>query len=186
MAAAADSMQWHRLLCWLFLAASLGGCASPKIGYDFDRSVNFSAYRAYAWIPGAQEATGDRRLDSSLIDARIRAAIDGQLRSKGYTASTDETPQFLVAYHIGMKDLIKGASTQKYIGDRAHGTYTTLSDIQAYKEGTLLIDIVDAGSKHLVWQASALAEVEDGLTPKERDERINGIVRAMLSHFPPQ
>jgi hypothetical protein len=179
-------MKWSRLSCCVLVAASVGGCVSPEIGYDFDRSVDFSAYRAYAWIPGVQEATGDRRLDSSLIDARIRAAIDAQLRSKGYTAITDETPQFLVAYHIGMKDLIKGVSTQKYIGDRAHGTYTTLSDIQAYKEGTLLIDIVDAGSKHLVWQASALAEVEDGLTPKERDERINGIIRAMLSHFPPR
>ena len=179
-------MKWQRLLCWLFIAVPVGGCASPKIGYDFDRNVDFSAYQAYAWVPGAQEATGDSRLDSSLIDARIRAAIDAQLRLKGYTATAKDKPQFLVAYHIGMKDLIKGSSTQNYIGDRAHGTYTTLSDIHGYKEGTLLIDIVDAGSKQLVWQASALAEVEEGLTPKERDERINGIVRAMLSHFPPK
>jgi Domain of unknown function (DUF4136) len=179
-------MKWQRLLCWLLVAAPVGGCASPEIGYDFDRSVNFSAYQSYAWIPGAQEATGDRRLDSSLIDARIRSAIDAQLRSKGYAATANGKPQFFVAYHIGMKDLLKGSSTQNYIGDRAHGTYTTLSDIQQYKEGTLLIDIVDAESKQLVWQASALAKVEEGLTPKERDERINGIVRAMLSHFPPK
>ena len=179
-------MRWQQPLCWLFLAASVGGCASPKIGYDFDRSANFSHYHAYAWIPRAEGLTGHRRLDTSLIDARIRTAIDAQLRSKGYTAAANERPEFLVAYHVGMKDMIKGSSTQNYIGDRVHGTYTTLSDIQPYKEGTLLIDIVDAGSKQLVWQASALAEVEEGLTPKERDERINGIVRAMLSHFPPK
>ena len=81
---------------------------------------------------------------------------------------------------------MKGSSTQDYIGDRAHGTYTTLSDIQPYKEGALLIDIVDAASKQLVWQASALAEVDPGMTPEERDERISGIVHAMLSHFPPK
>ena len=178
-------MKWQRLLCWLLFVAPIGGCASPKIGYDFDRSVNFSAYHAYGWIPGAQEATGDRRLDNSLIDARIRTAIDTQLRSKGYVATAHGTPEFLVAYHVGMKDQIRGSSTQRYIGDRAHGTYTTLSDIQPYKEGTLLIDIVDAASKRLVWQASASAEVEEGVTPKERDKRINGIIRAMLSHFPP-
>jgi hypothetical protein len=85
-----------------------------------------------------------------------------------------------------MKDMMKGSSTQNYIGDRAHGTYTTLSDIQPYKEGTLLIDIVDVASKQVVWQASALAEVQEGLTPTERDKRINSIVRAMLSHFPPK
>jgi hypothetical protein len=38
----------------------------------------------------------------------------------------------------------------------------------------------------VVWQASALAEVQEGLTPTERDKRINSIVRAMLSHFPPK
>lgn len=181
-----DPMKWQRLLGWLLVAASVHGCASPKVGYDFDRSVDFSAYQTYAWITAAQEATRDKRLDNSLIDARIRAAIDAHLRSKGYIATADEKPHFLVAYHVGMKDLIKGSSTQNYIGDRAHGTYTTLSDVQPYKEGTLLIDIVDADSRQLVWQASASAEVEEGLTPRERDERVNGIVRAMLSHFPPR
>ena len=181
-----DCMKWRRLLCWLLVAAPIAGCASPKIGYDFDRSANFSGYHAYAWTPGSQAPTSDQRLDNSLIDARIRTAIDAQLRSKGYTAAAEEKPQFLVAYHVGLKDLITGASTQNYIGDRAHGTYTTLSDIRSYKEGTLLIDIVDAASNQLVWQATALAEVEEGLSPTERDDRINGIVRAMLSHFPPR
>jgi hypothetical protein len=58
--------------------------------------------------------------------------------------------------------------------------------VQPYKEGTLLIDIIDATSKKVVWQASALAEVEPGMTPEERDKRINGVVQAMLAHFPPQ
>jgi len=178
-------MKWQQPVCWFLLAASLGGCASPKIGYDFDRSTNFSSYHTYAWMPGPQEATGDRRLDSSLVDTRIRTTIDTQLHSKGY-ATANGSPEFFVAYHVGMKDMMKGASTQNYIGDRAHGTYTTLSDIQPYKEGTLLIDIVDAASRQLVWQASALAEVDQGLTPKEREERVTSIVRAMLSHFPPQ
>lgn len=179
-------MKWQQPVCWFLLAASLGGCATPKIGYDFDRSINFSGYHTYAWISGPQEATGDRRLDNALLDARIRTAIDEQLHSKGYTTTADRSAEFFVAYHVGMKDMMKGASTQNYIGDRAHGTYTTLSDIQPYKEGTLLIDIVDAASKQLVWQASALAEADQGLTPKEREERITGTVRAMLSHFPPQ
>ncbi len=174
------------MLAWLVLSVWIGGCASPKIGYDFDHQANFSGYHRYAWVPGAQESTGDRRLDNALLDARIRTAIEGQLHSKGYTATPNGSPDFLVAYHLGMKEMMKGSSTQKYIGDRAHGTYTTLSDVQPYKEGTLLIDIVDAASQQLVWQASALAEVEQGMDPKEREARINGIVRAMLAHFPPQ
>jgi len=165
---------------------SASACASPKVGYDYDHSASFTAYHTYEWVSGKQEVTGDKRLDNALVDARIRQAVEAQLRSKGYTAPAAAKPDFYVAYHVGMKDMMKGSSTQNYIGDRAHGTYTTLSDIQPYKEGTLLIDIVDAASNQLVWQASALTEVHPGMTPEERNERIGSVVRAMLSHFPPR
>jgi hypothetical protein len=156
------------------------------VGYDFDRGADFSAYRSYAWVSPAQETTGDKRLDSSLVNARIRAAVDAQLRAKGFFASSNGPPDFLVAYHAGMKDMMKGASTQNYIGDRAHGTFTTISDIQPYHEGTLTIDIVDGASRQLIWQATAKADVVQSLRPAERDARVTDIVRAMLSHFPPQ
>ena len=172
-------MRWRLPAYVILMAALAAACTSPKTGYDYDRSANFSRYHTYAWVSGAQEATGDRRLDSSLLDARIRTAIERELRAKGYLASSNASPDFLVAYHAGMKDLLKGASTQNYIGDRAHGTFTTISDIQAYNEGTLLIDIVDAESRQLIWQASAQADVDQSLGPKERDARVNDIVRAI-------
>jgi uncharacterized protein DUF4136 len=168
------------------MVAGAAACGAPKVGYDYDRGANFSRYHSYAWATGAQEQTGDRRLDSALVDVRIRTAIDAQLRAKGYVASGNGSPDFLVAYHLGMKDMMKGASTQHYIGDRAHGTFTTTSDIQPYNEGALLIDIMDAKSQQLVWQASTRAEVNQSLDPKERDARVNDVVRAMLIHFPPQ
>ena len=178
-------MRWNHVLCLILLATCTAACASPKVGYDYDHNANFGSYHTYDWMSDTQESTGDKRLDNSLVDGRIRTAITTQLRSKGYTTPANGHPDFYVAYHVGVKDLMKGSSTQNYIGDRAHGTYTTLSDIQPYKEGALLIDIVDAASNKLVWQASALAEVDPGMTPDERDRRIGGIIQAMLTHFPP-
>ena len=178
-----------RPLCLFLFAASAAaatGCASPKIGYDYDSSANFTAYHTYEWMPGNQEPTGDKRVDNSLVDARIRNAVEAQLRSKGYQQHSTGQPDFYVAYHAGVKDLSKGASTQRYIGDRGSGQYTTINDIQPYKEGTLLIDIVDGISRQLVWQGSALTEVDPGMTAKERNDRINRIVGAMFAHFPPQ
>ena len=168
------------------LAALAGGCVAPNIGYDYDRSANFSRYHTYAWVSSGQEATRDRRLDSSLVNSRIRTAVDAQLRAKGYLASLDGRPDFFVTYRAGMKDMMKGAATQRYIGDRAHGTFTTVSDIQPYNEGTLVIDVVDANTQQLVWQAFVKAELDQSLSPEERDARVNAAVRAMLAHFPPQ
>lgn len=179
-------MNWKQPLCWFLLTVSAVACASPKVGYDYDRSANFSVYHTYEWMPGKQETTGDKRLDNSLVDARIRTAIGAQLRSKGFTVPVGGSPDFYVAYHVGVKDMMKESTSRNYVGDRAFGTVTTIRDVQPYKEGALLIDIVDAASKQLVWQASALAQVDPGMTPEERDDRINGIVEAMLAPFPPK
>ena len=179
-------MTWKRSLCVLLLVASAAACASPKIGYDYDSSANFNGYHIYDWVADKQEVTGDKRLDNRLVDGRMRNAIETQLRVKGYTASLNKRPDFYVAYHLGVKDMMKGSSTQNYIGDRSQGTFTKISDIQPYKEGTLLIDIVDATSQQLVWRGSALAEVDTGMTPEERNEHISNIIHALFAHFPPQ
>jgi hypothetical protein len=168
------------------LVASAVGCSSPQVGYDYDRRANFTQYHTYAWVADVQETTGDRRLDNSLVDARIRSAIDSTLGKKGYRPARGGSADFFVAYHAGVKDMMKGASTQNYIGDRAQGTFTTISDIQPYHEGTLTIDVMDASSRQLIWQASAKADVDESLGPKQRDARVESIVGAMLSHFPPQ
>jgi hypothetical protein len=66
------------------------------------------------------------------------------------------------------------------------GANTPANDSPSYLTGTLLIDIVDAASKKLVWRGTAAGAVDPGLTSVERDERIRQIVRDMLSHFPPK
>ena len=179
-------MRCKQLLYVLLLVSSATACASPKVGYDFNPGTNFSAYHTYAWMSDKQEATGDKRLDNSLVDTRIRTTIGSQLLAKGYTVQAGRSPDFYVAYHVGVHDMMKETTAQNYIGDHAYGTFTTVRDVQPYKEGTLLIDIIDAVSQKVVWQASALAEVDPGMTPEERDARIGGVVGAMFAHFPPK
>lgn len=176
----------YSALCAGLLALLISACASPKIGFDYDRSADFTAYRTYEWMPDSRSPTGDRRIDNDLVDARIRAAIDGQLRRKGYTSPAGGRPDFYVAYQAALTDMMKGASTQRYIGDRATGLYTTINAIQPYKDGALLVDIVDGATQRLVWQGTASAEVDPGMTAKERDEQIARVVKAMFEHFPPQ
>jgi hypothetical protein len=47
--------------------------------------------------------------------------------------------------------------------------------------GTLIIDIVDAEKKSLVWRGTAVGVVEPGRTM----EQINETVKKMLANFPP-
>jgi hypothetical protein len=191
-------MIWSALLIAILLMN--GGCApSPKIGYDFDRSADFSAYHTYAWLSGEQEKTGDRRADSSTVDTRIRIAVGTQLRVKGYQTLSEGRPDFYVAYHIGLTDSSPTVSSQYfsegmagrpfgYSADTRSSSDRTpsINEPQSYLTGTLMIDIVDAASRKLVWRGTAAGEVDQGLTSRERDERTKAIVQSILSHFPPQ
>jgi len=188
-------------LCF-FLAVmwTAAGCApTPKIGYDFDRSTDFSAYHTYAWMSGDQEKTGDRRADSSAVDMRIRIAVGTQLRLKGYQTLPEGTPDFFVAYHVGLKDSSPSISTQYYSDGMAghafshsadsrsaSGAAPSLNETASYLTGSLLIDVIDAGTKKLVWRGTAAGEVDPGLTSQQRGERTKAIVHSILSHFPPK
>jgi Domain of unknown function (DUF4136) len=187
----------YHILAVLLAAAA---CApSPKVGYDFDRGVDFRAYHTYAWLSADQERTGDRRADSSAVDMRIRIAVGTQLRLKGYQALSEGTPDFYVAYHIGLKDSSPDISTQYYSDGMAGHAFNYSADSRtagkaapamkeapSYLTGSLLIDVVDAASQKLVWRGTAAGEVDPGLTAAQRDERTRAIVHRILSHFPPQ
>jgi len=187
-------------LVFVALMWAIAACAPlPKIGYDFDRSVDFSAYRTYAWLSGDQEKTGDRRADSSAVDMRVRIAVGTQLRLKGYQAVPEGKPDFYVAYHVGLKDSSPDISTQYYSDGMAGHAFVHSADTRTagkeppqthdppfYLTGSLLIDVIDAGSQKLVWRGTAAGEVDPGLTSQQRDERTKAIVHEILSHFPPK
>jgi hypothetical protein len=52
--------------------------------------------RPYDWLPKPQETIGDKRIDSSVIDMRIRIAVASQLQLKGYTKPLSGKPDFYV------------------------------------------------------------------------------------------
>jgi len=185
---------------FLLIASLTGACTSAKVGYDYDRNTDFTTYRTYEWLPGPQERTGDSRLDNSDVDMRIRIAVGGQLRLKGYTSPATGKPDFYVAYHVGLNDLVPDMSSQYYSPGMSGIPFTRSADSRyagghaptstpaspASLSGTLLVDVVDVSSNILVWRATADGTVDPGLTSEQRDERIRTIVHEMFTHFPPQ
>jgi len=186
-----------KLCLGLFLVvATVAACAGPKIGYDYDPQANFHTYHTYDWAPGEQEATGDRRVDNAQVDIRIRTAVGAQLRLKGYTMTTNGKPDFYVAYHAGLKDMTPDTTDQYFSKGMAGAPFShtadtrtkdaTPSKIDSHLAGSLLVDIIDAGTNKLVWRGTAAGDIDPGLTSEERDARVRAIVHEMLSHFPPK
>ena len=70
------------------LLASLASlaCSTVRVSDDFDPSTDFSAYKTYAWLAEPPTPTGRPRLDSPLVQERIRKAIDQSLAGQGLPA----------------------------------------------------------------------------------------------------
>lgn len=185
-----------RVLSFLLLITLQFGCSSLKVTYDHDPGAEFSTFRTFDWVASHQEPTGDPRLDNSLTDIRVRGTVEGQLTLKGYRRVDAEKPDFYVSYYASLKDLLNMSSISHYdgfgVGERpGYGGgwpagSRTVTDVQSYKEGTLILDVVNGQTNRLVWRGIAQAEVDPSRDPHARQELLREAIHDMLTHFPPK
>jgi len=165
-------------------AMLLVGCASSyDIKYDYDVDSNFSAFKTYAWIPravsqGPTSATSAMQ-NNTLLDKRIRNAVDAQMQSKGFTL-TEDNPDVLVVYHTGAQNKVDVTS----MGYGYWGAASNV-DVYSYTEGTLIVDLVNANTKQLAWRGSATGVVDPGSSPEQMEANINNVVTRMFANYPP-
>jgi hypothetical protein len=181
-------MGGRRLLAAL-TALSIAGCAPISVSYDYDPAFSFGALRTFGWLPEPGErAPGARGND--LVSSRIRHAVETQLEAKGYRKA-DGTPDFYVAYHAAVTTRLQVDTMYDPgvwgPGPRAarRGWGGTRVDVREYDEGTLILDVFDAGDYRLRWRGTATAVVNAESDPQRRTERINEAVRLILEKFPP-
>ncbi len=168
----------------LAVAASLLalGCASAssKVRSDYDFEVDFSRYATYGWLeppvetnPGAPAATEgfDPFSDNSLLDKRVRRAVDQQLASSGYHQNEGGATDFLVHYHVIIGD-DSGAS-----GGQGQG------HAPRYERGTLFLDVIDASTKRIVWRGWTAGRHRDGFYTRAQ---LTKSVGEVMAHFPPK
>jgi Ca-activated chloride channel family protein len=160
----------------LLLALALGGCSSLRIAADWDRDIDFHSYRSYKWAPiEAGEET--RGTDRTLLDKRVRSAVDRELTAKGYTRAEDGPTDMLLVYRAKVRDKIDVYADYGYPRRWGRGV-----SIYEYREGTLAILIVDPKLDQVIWQGWAQGVVAD---PERSDEKIREAVRKVLKRFPP-
>jgi hypothetical protein len=169
--------------------AVAGGCSNMQISSDYDPGVDFSRLGSYGWLPDPRPPTGDPRLDSSLLDGRIRSAVKAQLAARGYREVSPDQADFLVTYHVALESKLDVDTMYRSYGygwGRGYGPVELDTVVREYEQGTLLLDFVDPETRNLIWRGSASAEITPDSTPERRQERVNRAVAGMLERFPPR
>lgn len=164
-------------------------CATINVRSDYDDAANFTAYKTYGFLKDGI----DKAEISDLDKKRIMKALEAELAAKGFTKSdkpdvyvnffTKATKEVNVNNYGGYGGWGWGYGWGPYWGGPWGwgGNYTSVS---TQTEGTLYIDIIDAGKKELVWQG-----VGSGVLTQDRDkkqERINEFAKEIMAQFPPK
>lgn len=164
----------------------VSSCSSLKISHDYNTATDFSQYNTFAWARAPKEVIGSPQAqllaDNPMLDKRIKNAVTEQLLKKGFKPDIN-TPDLLIVYHVGIKDKIN-VSNWGY----GYGPYWGPGrvDVYGYREGTLIIDLVDAKKKELVWRGIAQKALSEGGSPESRERQLNEIIRHILAKFPPK
>lgn len=166
------------------LVIVLTSCSSVRVNQDYDKNVDFSQYKTYAY----HKAGVDKVEISDLDKKRILRSIDEVLAAKGFTKS--ETPDLLINFftkereQVDVNQFNMGWGYGWGWGWNPWMMWGNNTTINRYTEGTLTIDIIDAKKKELVWQG-----IGEGVLTKDvdkKDEKIKEFVSKILEQYPPQ
>ena len=168
----------------LFLLAVLAGCSSLSVKHDYDPEADFTKYKNYAWLD--QEMPEDELATNPLIKKRVHTAVDAVLASKGYKLTEPDQADFVVVIHAAIKERMRIQDWGRYGGyDPWWGPYGGRVDVSYYDEGTLVIDIVDAGEKELVWRGTGTGIMKAYAHPEKMQKDLDRDVTRILAPFPP-
>jgi hypothetical protein len=173
----------------LLLAA---GCAGQQVTTDYSPATGFSKFRTFALVSppdsGAQQ----------LLDQRVRSAVQAQLDAKGLTETDRQSADLFVGY--GMVD-----KTHKEVYTYRDGwgwgggwgwrnyrwgvawPMTTQRRIDTYTDGTVVVNLIDAKTKQVVWES----EVADVVSlpvgnPVSATRQIDAAVAKLFTKYPPK
>ena len=172
---------FNQLYPWLMAWLLLGCGPTSEVFTDYDRSANLDDYNTFGWLPlTAIEGRNNPLYYNELNDKRIKTAVGNQLENRSYTFS--ENPELLIHYHIIIDDkTIVRTDPYGYY----YGPYWMRTEVNVYeyREGTLIIDLMDADTNSLVWRGWITSFLKNN-DPEKMEESIDKAVRMMFSKYP--
>jgi len=168
----------------ILLLLILTSCSSVTVYSDYDKNVDFTPYKTYAFFkPGI-----DKVEISDLDKRRILHAIESELQAKGFTKS--ENPDLLVNIftksreQVDVNQFSAGWGYGWGWGWNPYMMYGGQTTVSTSTEGTLYIDLIDAKKKEMIWQGEGIGVLTRNIDKK--DERIAEFVSKILAQYPPQ
>jgi hypothetical protein len=166
---------WIFTLVAFLLVASIAAFPA-NIVTDYDHKIDFSKYKTYSWAKV--------EMPDPLWNDRVKDAVDKELSSKGWTKVPDGGDVSLVALGTTKEKTTLRTFYDGFDGWRWGGFGDAITTEDHYTVGTLIIDMFDTNSKHLIWRGRASDVLAE--KPTKDEKKLEKTVHKMFEHFPPK
>lgn len=158
---------------------SLAGCTSLKVVTDQLEGTDFSKFRTYQ-IMEPETVGGEKIYFNQLNRNRVKNAVKEQMEVRNYELAEEADLNVHIYVKTETKMDVVPVPSARYGGYRYWGYEST--GVRSYKEGTLIIDLVDVSSGNLVWHGVAVKTIDGPY--KDMEERIRKVVVAIFDKYP--
>ncbi|MDZ7671092.1 MAG: DUF4136 domain-containing protein [Gammaproteobacteria bacterium] len=168
----------------------LAGCAAaPRVDVARAPQTDFSAYATFSF----HEPLGTDREQgtTSILSQNLMQATRAELEARGYRYM-DDGADLQINFFVETKEVVESLRRRPDVAfsyglfHRHYGVWTGYDrDVEQYTEGTLHVDVVDAGRNRLVWEGISRAR-GDAADFAFDPQRVRAVVARVFGDFPPR
>jgi hypothetical protein len=184
----------------LLLLSILMVSCGPKVSTDKKTAKSLDSFSSYAFLPN-QDTIKTTQYDNRYVNEIVIDEINENMQDQDYRLDRNQ-PDLLVYYHLMMDEEVAvnaspvytnysyyrpGYYVGPYYRNYAYNNYFTIPRIAGtsiqqipYKEGTIVIDIIDRRTNEILWRGRA----NDVVTPNNLEEELRQYVNAIFEEFP--
>jgi len=172
-----------RLILILILMGAIlvmNGCSSMNVMVKYDDEVNFEKYKTFKFVKAKRK--DKKSVRDSFFKKEVIQEIRPLMEERGFQeAESMEKADLLVHFYAYVKNRSNYVPPTYYRGRWGRVRGVRPGHVVHYKTGTLVIDIVDAVAKEIVWQG-----VGQGVLDRyDPSTQLVQAVEEVLKDFPP-
>lgn len=184
-----------RFSLWFLLVLSFAaGCSTVQVKNEFNPKTDFSLLKTYSWLKSNENHGDDVRINNEFVIKTIRAAVEKDLKDKGFTHLENGQGDFVISWFGAIEQKINAESIKHFYAPYGYGALyrdpywnsePTKMNVSEYEQGTLIFDFLDPKNQALLWRGIGRDRLKEDQSESQVKYNINAAVTQILAGFPP-
>lgn len=177
------------ILCFLIVLC-FASCSTVTVTDEAVGSLDLRQMKKYSWL-APQGKAGQVRTVKPEVEKLIVASVERYFSGKGLESTAAEEADFFITWFGKVDEKVSHTSVAHFYRPYGYGALAAQHPVMVeegapaknWQEGTLILDIIDADSKTVVWRGSAKDTIRGDMSADEVVVYINRSVKGLLDRL---